>query len=89
MIELHAPDRMGKAANDAALALHLMDFRLLCAASPTLSREERAEAVRKALRQWPVICRAMSELGMAAPGASLQAEADDQQMRDWIEGRAP
>lgn len=78
---------MGEAAHEAAMAVHLLDYRLLCAASPTLDRASRAEALRKALRQWPILCRAMSQLAMTAPATSSQAEADDTTMRDWIEAR--
>lgn len=88
MIELHAPDTMGEAAHKAAMAAHLLDFRLLSAASPTLDRAARADALRKALTQWPILCRAMSELAMVSPATSSQAEASDQQMRDWIEARS-
>lgn len=88
MTQLHAPDEMGEAAHEAAMAVTLLDFRLLCAASPTMDRAKRAEALRKALRQWPIICRAMSKLSMTAPATSSQAENDDTVMRDWIEARS-
>jgi hypothetical protein len=87
MNPLHAPDPMGKAAHEAAMFAHLLDFRLLAAASPSLPREERAASLRKALTQWPKLCRAMSELAMTAPATSSQAEADDTAMRDWIDAR--
>lgn len=85
---VHAPDEMGVAAHEAAMFASGLDLLLLAASSPTLDRAKRADALRKALRQWQPLCRAMSKLGMVAPGASTQAEADDGQLRDWIDDRA-
>lgn len=87
MSPLHAPDQMGTAAHEAAVFASGLDLLLLAASSPTLDRTKRAEAARKAQRQWFSLVRAMSRFSMTAPTASQQAEADDAQMMDWIERR--
>lgn len=83
--EHHANDAMGKAAHKAALFAHLLDFRLLAAASFNVAREERAANLRLALAQWPALCRAMGELAAAAPATAMIAEADDAALQDFLE----
>lgn len=45
MTQIHAPDRMGKAAHHAALIVAGMPMDLLAASSPNCTREQRAEAL--------------------------------------------
>jgi len=84
---LHANDAMGKAANEAAMVASLLDYRLLVASSPIKSREERAEALRKALVQWPSLCRAMADLERAAPNIAEQARTEAASISDFVEAR--
>lgn len=88
MTPLHADDDMGQAAHDAAMFASGLDFNLLAASSPNLTRAQRAAHLRKALRQWQPLCRAMATLAMASPVSSTQAETEDANLRDWIEGKA-
>lgn len=88
MIDLHARDDMGEAAHEAAMFAHLLDYRLLAAASPRLSRQQRVAALRKALGQWPKLCRAMAKLAATSPTTTQQAEAEDCALREWIEAQA-
>lgn len=87
MPELHAPDAMGEAAHYAAATVGRFELRLLAAASPRLNRAERAEQLRLALTQWPVICRAMSELQALAPASRMAADAADAELMDFVERR--
>lgn len=86
--QLHADDPMGEAAHAAAMMLLRLDVRLLGASSPNLDRPTRAENLRKALEQWPKLCRAMSKLQEVAPNVSREAEAADADMLDFIQRRA-
>lgn len=88
MTQLHAPDAMGEAAHNAAMHASGLDFRLLSAASPSVDRTARADALRKALEQWPALCRAMSELQAAAPNIYRQAQAYADGIKDFVEHRS-
>lgn len=85
MIQLHANDHMGEAANNAGVAAHLLDFHLLAAGSDRLSRAERAKHAEKAMRIWFPLVRAMTALEQAAPNAAERARQADLKVRDWIE----
>lgn len=85
--QIHAADAMGKAANDALLATTRLDFRLAIAASGNASREERADALKWAFRQYRVLVRAFSKLETIAPNSAAAGYAEDDKARDFIESR--
>jgi hypothetical protein len=85
--QLHADDPMGAAAHNAAILASGLDYRLLGASSKDLDRETRAELLRKALQQWPILCRAMSALQEAAPNIARQAQRRDEDLKDFVESR--
>lgn len=87
MTPLHASDPMGAAAHRAAMLVARMDFRLLAASSPTMDREQRAQALSLFFAQWPKVCRAVAELEATAPTAASQGYAEDAKATDFIEGR--
>lgn len=79
---LHAPDKMGRAANKAALMVTGLDFKLLGAASPNLTREQRSENARKAFSQWEALRRSMEALEAVAPSAAAAGQADADSLRE-------
>jgi hypothetical protein len=85
---LHAADQMGAAAHEAAQFAHLFQYRLLAAASPSLDRAKRAMELRRALEQWPKLCRAMGKLQEAAPNIAREAHEADARTRDFVEARS-
>lgn len=85
MTPLHAPDPMGEASHDAAMLAYRLDARLLIAASGSASRQDRADALRKALEQWSYLCAAMTELEAAAPTVAAQARDRADRVRDFRE----
>lgn len=86
-MKLHAPDPMGEAAHDAAMFASGLDFHLLAACSPNLSREQRAAALERAYRQWMPLCRAFAKLFEVAPNTAARAEHHDGMIRDFIEAK--
>lgn len=87
MTQIHAPDRMGKAAHHAALIVAGMPMDLLAASSPNCTREQRAEALVRVFKAWPKICRAMADLQAAAPFANQIGLDEDAKLLDFIERR--
>lgn len=87
MTPLHAPDPMGKAAHKAAMLASKLDFKLLGAASPTMTREERSESLIRFFDQYRAFTRAVADLEATAPNAAREGYERDAKTQDFIEAR--
>lgn len=87
--QLHAADPMGAAAHRAAMVAGKFEVRLLGASKARRGWVGREEALRRALVQWPLICRAMGALVETCPDIAADAFREAEQMIEIAERGTP
>lgn len=83
-----ATDPMAHHARQAALLMDGLGRDLLSASSRFALREERRDALERALTTWPKVCRAMAALEAVAPASAAVAAIEDGKLQDFMEARS-